>query len=180
MSLQARTETGAARRTTTRTQDAVGLLLADHRAVKKLFGAYQDLMKARANRGTKSEKANLVQQICLELSVHAQIEEEIFYPAARKAIKDNELMDEAVVEHASLKDLIAQLAEMDPGDELYDAKVVVLSDYFEHHIREEEKQMFPRAKKTRLDLETLGEQLQKRKIALTRRLAAATAKNRRH
>ena len=170
MSLQARTATKTTRRPATRSQDAVGLLVSDHRTVKKLFDAYKKLLKARASRSTKSEKANLVQQICLELTVHTKIEEEIFYPAARKAIKDNTLMDMAEVEHDSVCDLVKQLSEMDPGDALYDAKVVVLSEFVELHVGEEEKIMFPKVKKTRLDLDTLGDKLKERKMALTEKI----------
>ena len=170
MALQARTETKTTKRPATRTRDAVGLLMADHRSLKRLFDAYKKLLKGRANRSTKSEKANLVQQICIEFTVHSKIEEEIFYPAARKAIKDNELMDMAEVEHASALDLVGQLSEMDPGDELYDAKVIVLSEFIELHVGEEEKQMFPKVKKTRLDLDSLGDKLKERKLALTEKI----------
>lgn len=177
MALQARTETRTTKRPTTRSQDAVGLLTADHRSLKKLFDTYKKLLKTRASRSTKSEKANLVQQICTEFMVHTQIEEEIFYPAARKAIKDNALMDMAEVEHASGRDLVSQLSNMDPGDELYDAKVAVLSEYVELHVGEEEKQMFPKVKKTRLDLDSLGEKLKERKMALTQKISSRTRRH---
>ena len=172
MALQARTEARTTKRPATRGQDAVGLLTADHRSLKKLFDTYKKLLKARASRSTKSEKANLVQQICMELTVHTQIEEEIFYPAARKAIKDDTLMDMAEVEHDSARDLVNQLSNMDPGDALYDARVVVLSEYVELHVGEEEKQMFPKVKKTRLDLDSLGEKLKTRKMALTEKMSS--------
>ena len=86
----------------------------------------------------------MVRKICNELTVHAQIEEEIFYPAVRKAIDDGDLMDEALVEHAGAKELISQLEAMDPEDELYDAKVTVLGEQIDHHVKEEEGEMFPR------------------------------------
>ena len=100
------------------------------------------------------------------MTVHATIEEEIFYPAVRKAIKDNDLMNEATVEHASAKDLIAQIKGMDAGDEMFDAKVTVLGEYINHHVKEERSDMFIKVRKTKLDLVKLGQQLQLRKEAL--------------
>jgi hemerythrin superfamily protein len=100
------------------------------------------------------------------LTVHATVEEEIFYPAAREALEEQDLLDEAEVEHATAKDLIAQIQTMDPSDELYDAKVTVLGEYVNHHVQEEEKQMFPKCKKAKMPLDELGEQLQARKQAL--------------
>jgi hemerythrin superfamily protein len=93
------------------------------------------------------------------LTVHAEAEEEIFYPAAREAIEEQDLLDEAEVEHASAKDLIAQIEAMDSSDPLYDAKVTVLGEYIDHHVEEEEKEMFPKVKKAKLDLEALGEEI---------------------
>ena len=103
---------------------------------------------------------------CVELVAHAQIEEEIFYPATRKATHDDDMLDEAIVEHASAKELISQLQSMDPKDDLYNAKVTVLGEYIEHHVAEEEKEMFVKAKKAKLDLVALGEEmaLKKEKI----------------
>ncbi len=112
------------------------------------------------------EKQSIAQQICLMLSVHAQIEEEIFYPAAQDSIKEPDLVDEATVEHASAKDLIAQIESSDPSDDLFDAKVKVLGEYIDHHVKEEETEMFPQARKAKLDLEALGLQLSERKMAL--------------
>ena len=91
------------------------------------------------------------------------MEEEIFYPAVRKAIKDDDMMDEALVEHASAKELIAQILDMAAGDDLFDAKVKVLSEQIEHHVREEEDEMFPKVRKTHLDLVALGEEMAARK-----------------
>jgi hemerythrin-like domain-containing protein len=110
-------------------------------------------------------------QICEELTVHAQIEEEIFYPAAREAISDDDMLNEAEVEHATAKDLIAQIQEMSGDDEMYDAKVKVLSEYINHHVEEEEGEMFPKAKKAKMDLEGLGVQLLERKEELTAAVA---------
>ena len=104
------------------------------------------------------------------LTVHAQIEEEIFYPAAQDAIKEPDLVDEATVEHASAKDLIAQIESSEPSDELFDAKVKVLGEYIDHHVKEEESEMFPQVRKAKLDLDALGAQLQERKGELTAEL----------
>jgi hemerythrin superfamily protein len=148
---------------TPRLPDAIKLLTADHREVKALFQQYQELVDHEAE---DEEKQPLAEQICLLLTVHAQIEEEIFYPAAHESIKESDLVDEATVEHASAKDLIAQIQASDPSDELYDAKVKVLGEYIEHHVKEEEGEMFPQARKAKLDLQQLGEQLAERKNAL--------------
>jgi len=143
----------------TQPQEATALLKADHKAVSELFAAYE---KARA----PSVKKKLVTEICTELSVHAQCEEEIFYPAVRAASKDKELVPEAVVEHATMKDLIAQVEGKEPDGEMFDAKVKVLSEYVKHHVKEEQTEMFPMAKKTNLDMLALGAQLAARKQEL--------------
>jgi hemerythrin superfamily protein len=140
-------------------QDAIQLLRADHRKVQALFDQFE---KARGD----DKKAELAQEICAELKVHAQIEEEIFYPAARKALKEQDLIDEATVEHASAKDLIAQIEQARAGDELFDAKVTVLGEYIKHHVKEEQNELFPQVKKTKLDLKALGRELAERKDAL--------------
>jgi hemerythrin superfamily protein len=142
--------------------DAIALLIADHKEVKKLFKEFEKLSKAEDIDG----KVEIANQICEELTVHATIEEEIFYPAAREAIGEEDMMNEAIVEHASAKDLIAQIQEMSGDDEMYDAKVKVLSEYIDHHVEEEEKEMFPKAKKAKMDLEGLGVQLMERKEEL--------------
>ena len=109
----------------------------------------------------------MVRDICRALKVHTQIEEEIFYPAARGGIpKAGDLLDEANVEHASAKDLIRQLEEARPDDELYDAKVKVLGEYVKHHVKEEQNEIFPMVKKSRLDTRELGEELKRRKDEL--------------
>jgi len=144
---------------TAKAKDAIGMLTADHREVEELFKQYEALGE-RAN----ARKKKLADQICTALTLHTMIEEEIFYPAMREEGDDSgDMVDEAVVEHASAKDLIAQLQEMDPEDELYDAKVKVLSEQIEHHVKEEEKEMFPKAKKAGLDLAALGEEMALRK-----------------
>jgi len=147
-----------------RPKDACDLLDADHKVVKALFKTYETLIESRSR--SPAKKRQLADQICKELTVHAMIEEEIFYPAARKAIKDNPLMNEATVEHASAKDLIAQIRAMDAGDEMFDAKVTVLGEYIDHHVKEERSEMFVKVRKTKLDLVKLGEDLKRRKEAL--------------
>ena len=144
-------------------QDAIRLLTADHKSVKALFEAFEKI-KGREN--ADDEKADLVQRICTELTTHTTIEEEIFYPAVREAIADEDLMDEADVEHASAKDLISQLEEARPKDDHYDAKVTVLGEMIDHHVKEEEKEMFPKARKA-IDVEEVGAELAARKAELT-------------
>jgi hemerythrin-like domain-containing protein len=145
-----------------KSNDAIAMLTAEHRDVAELFKQYEALgERARAS------KKKIADRICTALTLHTTIEEEIFYPAVRAARKDAEdIVDEAVVEHASAKDLIAQLREMDPEDDLYDAKVKVLSEQIEHHVQEEEKEMFPKAKKAGLDLAELGQEMAIRKDEL--------------
>ena len=139
--------------------DAITLLKQDHREVEEYFEAYEQTKNDK-------KKAELARQICNALTVHAQIEEEIFYPAARKATGDDELLDEATVEHASAKQLIAEIQGMSVGAELFDAKIKVLSEQIQHHVEEEEKELFPETKKTDLDLDAVGEQLAARKAEL--------------
>ena len=143
--------------------DAIALLTDDHKKVKKLF---KDFEKLKEEEGRGKDKAALVKEICTELSVHAKVEEEIFYPAVRELIDDEDLMDEADVEHAGAKDLIAQLQSMSPGDDHYDAKVTVLGEYIDHHVKEEQDDMFAKAKKAKVDTLGLGEEMAKRKEEL--------------
>ena len=143
----------------TSTKDAIALLRADHKEVSGLFAEYE---KTRSN----ARKKEIATRICTELTVHAQIEEEIFYPAAQQALKDKEMVPEAIVEHASLKDLISQIQSEEPDGEMYDAKIKVLSEYVKHHVNEEQNEMFPKLKSTRLDMEELGIQLMTRKEEL--------------
>ena len=111
-------------------------------------------------------KKRLVAQICLELTVHTTLEEEIFYPAVKAALKDHELVPEANVEHASVKDLIAQVEGVEPDGEVYDARVKVMGEFVKHHVKEEQNEMFPKAKKTKLDMLELGAQMAARKAEL--------------
>jgi hemerythrin superfamily protein len=144
--------------------DAITLLIADHKEVKQLFKEYDKLVEAEAG---DDDRELLAQLICAMLTVHATAEEEIFYPAARSVLDEEDLVDEATVEHASAKDLIAQLLQSSPDDSLYDAKVKVLGEYVDHHVKEEEGELFPKLRKSDLDLVALGEQLGARKEELT-------------
>ena len=137
-------------------KDAIALLKADHEAVSQLFDEYEK------TRSVPNKKA-LVSEICIALSVHAQIEEEIFYPAVKSALKDKLLVPEATVEHGGVKDLIAQLQGAEFDGEMYDAKVKVLSEYVKHHVKEEQNEMFPKAKASSLDMVDLGIRLAARK-----------------
>jgi hemerythrin-like domain-containing protein len=128
--------------------------------VQKLFKQFEKL------KDDEDAKTDLVKTVCHELTIHTELEEELFYPAAREVMDDEDLMDEALVEHASAKQLIGELEEMEPDDELYDAKFTVLGEYVNHHIKEEQTEMFPRLKKTELDLDALGDQMRSRKEEL--------------
>ena len=152
--------------------DATILLERDHNDVKKLFKQYEKLADDEAD---GEERQALAQQICTMLTVHATIEEEIFYPAAREAEVEEDLLDEAEVEHASAKDLIAQIQSMSPDDELYDAKVTVLGEYVEHHVQEEENELFPQCQSADMDLEALGQELAARKQELLAELGEVGA-----
>ena len=131
--------------------------------MKKLFKSYDALVSGNAG---DDEKAALADQICSMLTVHTTLEEEIFYPAARESMDEQDLLDEAEVEHASAKDLIAQLQSMEPDEDLYDAKVKVLGEYIAHHVKEEEEELFPKAKRSELNLQALGDELVARKQVL--------------
>ena len=162
--------------TTKRTEpDACSLLDTDHRNVKKLFKAYEALTQSKAASASQ-KKRELANEICMELTVHAQIEEEIFYPGLRDAIKDTDLLDEAAVEHASAKDLIAQIKEATDVDDMFDAKVTVLGEYIDHHVKEERNEIFVKARAARgLDLVAMRAQLEARKEELMAELTGATA-----
>lgn len=139
---------------------AIRLLKQDHQEVSRLLDRFED--------ASGTEKKQIAQRICTALTVHAQIEEELLYPAARRALDqdDRELVAEAAVEHASVKDLVSQIEGSSDSDELYDAKVKVLGEYVKHHVKEEESELFPKLQKTELDLDALGEQLAARKSQL--------------
>jgi hemerythrin superfamily protein len=146
----------------TKQQDAIALLKADHRTVEELFEKFE---KAAGD----GRKQSIAEEICLDLSVHAQIEEEIFYPACEGKV-DEDLLKESYVEHDGAKVLIAEIIAGGPDDEFYDAKVKVLSEEIEHHVEEEEKRLeglFAQARSAGLDMDALGEQLAARKQELT-------------
>lgn len=153
-------------------KDACHLLDADHRAVKKLFKEFEEL-KSSSARNASAKKLELAQEICRELSVHAQIEEEIFYPALRSAFKETSLIAEAEVEHQGAKDLIAQIMAMQSADELFDATVTVLGEYIDHHVKEERNEIFPKARSARsLDLVSMRTELESRKEELLNSVSA--------
>ncbi|MEF3365373.1 hemerythrin domain-containing protein [Methylocystis sp. 9N] len=156
----------AAARSSAKPADAIKLLKDDHREVKTWFKEFEKLEDA-------AEKAAFARKICQALAIHAQIEEEIFYPALRKAIDDDDLLDEAEVEHGSAKQLIAEIQAMTPDDRLFDAKIKVLGEYVLHHVGEEENEMFPEARESGVDLMALGAQLAKRKKEMKAKMAAA-------
>ena len=149
------------------TQDAIALLKEDHRTVEELFAKYE---KASGS----DRKQELANQICLELTVHATIEEEIFYPACEGKVEED-LLSEAYVEHDGAKVLIGEILSGSPDDEYFDAKVKVLQEQIEHHVEEEEKRMeglFSQARKAGVDMDALGEELAARKEELTAKYGA--------
>lgn len=150
-------------------ESAVEVLKQDHDEVEKLFDQFEDA-KDESN---PELQAQIVAAVCKALTIHAQIEEEIFYPAMRREDDAQDLVDEAAVEHQTLKNLVAELTAATPDDDLYDAKVKVLSEYVKHHVKEEEGELFPLARKADLDLETLGRELLARKEALAAQPDAA-------
>jgi hemerythrin-like domain-containing protein len=142
-------------------RDAVTLLKQYHRMVEALFEEFEE--------ADETEQSAIAQRVCQMLTVHAQIEEEILYPAAKQALEDEEeedLVNEAEVEHASAKELIAKIEGMTPDDEHFEATVKVLGEYVKHHVKEEEGEMFPKLKKTELDLKDVGARLAERKYEL--------------
>jgi hypothetical protein len=148
-----------AARAPARAQDAIALLKADHQKVSALFEQYG---KSRS----PAKKQAIVASICHELSIHAMVEEEIFYPAVRQAMKDKELVPEALVEHATLKEFIAKVDGKAADGEMFDAQIQVLGEYVKHHVKEEQNEMFPKARKTKLDMAELGQRIAQRKQQL--------------
>ena len=139
---------------------AIALLMEDHEYVKKAFRAFEKM--------DEEDQPALVKKVLQALKVHTRIEEEIFYPAVRKAIKDEDLMNEAEVEHDSAKVLIRQLERMKPSDPKFAATFTVLGEYVNHHVKEEESEMFPKARRARINLKGLGAKLMGQKIKLAR------------
>ena len=150
----------------TEEMNAIEFLERDHRQVEGYFEEFEQL----EDEGGKSE---LAQKICMALTVHMQVEEEIFYPAARKATTDDDLLDEAVVEHAGAKNLIAEIEEMEPGEDLFDAKVKVLGEMIRHHVEEEEQELFPEVEDSDMDTDAVGAQMAKREAELMKELHQA-------
>ena len=144
--------------------NAIDLLKNDHRTVEDLFKQYEDIKDGTDD----AAKEELVARICDALTIHAQIEEQVFYPAARRVLQEQgqELLNEAAVEHQTQKDIVGRLEMAPTSDPLYDAGVQVLSEYVKHHVREEENELFPKVRQTNLDLDALGRQLAERQQEL--------------
>jgi len=140
---------------------AIEMLKEDHAKVQKAFKEFEKM-----DREDTETMKRLVQTVCEDLKVHTSLEEEIFYPAVREAIEDEDIMNEAAVEHETAKMLIDQLENMGPDDPNYHATFTVLGEYVKHHIKEEEDEMFPQAKKTDLDFEDLAQRMKERKQEL--------------
>jgi hypothetical protein len=154
-------------------RNAIELLKHDHREVESLFAEFEA-------ESSDERKIELGRTICMELMVHTQIEEELFYPAAKQSLSDEEgqdLIAEAAVEHGSLKQLIAEIDGSSPGDEMFDARFTVLKEYVQHHVKEEENELMPEVERTDVDLEALGAQLAERKEELKSRMERARAGN---
>jgi hypothetical protein len=153
-------------------QNALTLLRSDHEEVSALFEKYE---KGKSRLDAQRKKA-LSEEICQALTVHAQIEEEIFYPACHEHVdKAEDLLAEAKVEHQAVKDLIAKIEAEEPGSEEYDAQVTVLGEYVKHHVKEEQNELFPKVRKSDLDVKAVGEQLAARKAELQHGATAAAA-----
>ena len=157
-------------RTRSKSAEAINMLKEDHERVEKAFKEFEKL-----DREDTETVRQLVATVCEELKIHTTLEEEIFYPAVREAIDDEDLMNEASVEHETAKMLIEQLENMQPDDPNYHATFTVLGEYVMHHVEEEEKEMFPAAKKTDLDFESLAQQMKERKEELAGEMAKAQA-----
>jgi len=141
-------------------EDAFALLHEDHQKVDKLFKQFE---KAK----DENERGQIAETVCGELEVHATLEEELFYPAVREAIEEQDLIEEAAVEHQTVKNLIARIKELDPSDPKHAAHVTVLGEYVRHHVKEEEGEIFKKAKAAKLDVEALGQEMRARKGELT-------------
>ncbi|MDB5841823.1 MAG: hemerythrin [Herminiimonas sp.] len=147
------------------TRNAIDLLTADHRKAETLFNEYDGLKE-----GSPEEKYEVAKKVCGDLLIHMALEEAIFYPAVREKVSDEELVNEAEVEHNGAKDLIRQLGEIKPDDPMFDATMKVLSEQIDHHVQEEESSMFPKARLSGLDINALGAQLQEAKNEMRTRL----------
>lgn len=145
------------------TPDAIDLLDADHLAVHALFTAYRELVRTHA---PALQRHTLAEEICMDLTIHARLEEELFYPAVREALRADELVDEAEDDHGSQREFIAQILATPPEDPLYDARVAVLGEYVERHVRKEREEVFNRALASRLDLQSLARAITSRREEL--------------
>lgn len=155
-SSSSKSRTASTRKSTTaRGKDAIAVLKAQHRDVEKLFDQFR---KARA----EDRKAKLSQQICTQLKIHTRIEEELLYPTAHDELSDVTLVDEAYVEHNAAKELIADIEKTEPSDEMFEARMKVLEEQILHHVKEEERELFPKIRKADMDLKAMGEALEKR------------------
>lgn len=143
--------------------DAIELLDADHLTVRALFDAYRELVRSHA---PALQRRALAEEICIELTIHARLEEELFYPAVRAALHDDALVDEAEDQHGSQREFVAQILATAPQDELYDAKVAVLAEYVERHVHKEREDVFNRALAARMDLQALGRAISVRREEL--------------
>jgi len=162
----ARSKSGAARAQPL----ALELLMSDHRKVEDLFEQFEQ--EKDSDEGTRRE---IAQQICAELTIHAQVEEELFYPWLREQLEDDdmEMVEEAQVEHNTAKDLIAQIEGATDIDEVYNAKVKVLSEYIKHHVQEEENEIFPEVRDQQDELDELGQEITARKGELMEEMGLA-------
>jgi len=151
-------------------QDAISLLEADHDKVLELFERFEDIKDGHAVK----EKQTIVADACRELTLHTKLEEEVFYPAVRGAVDDDDLMNEALVEHDGAKSLIEDLEGMDAGDEMFNAKFTVLAENVRHHVKEERDEMFPKVRATDIDLLALGQKMLARKEQLMKGNGAAS------
>jgi len=148
------------------TVDAIDMLKQDHDKVEKAFKEFEKM-----DRHDAEACRRLIEAVCEELKIHTTLEEEVFYPAVREAIEDEDLMNEAAVEHETARMLIDQLENMGMDDPNYFATFTVLGEYVRHHIKEEQSEMFPAAKKAKLDLAALGERMRARKEELAGEMA---------
>lgn len=150
----------------TASHDAIELLIDDHDAVKELFAEFKKFQEAKTE-GVDEMKQALMDAVCEALKIHTQIEEEIFYPAARHALPDDkDLLNEAQVEHTAAKELIAQVEAGAARDDMTCAQFQVLSEQIDHHVKEEQDEMFPKLRKTSMDMEAIGRRLEKRRAEL--------------
>jgi hemerythrin superfamily protein len=143
----------------TSSDDAISMLKRDHREVDAMFMAFE---KAKTSR----EKQTIAKRFCQALSVHAAIEEQIFYPAASRALDDDFIVNEARVEHMHLKKLVSEIEAMSPSEEMFEAKCHVLKEYVRHHVKEEEHEMFPRLRASDMDMDAIGEKMMLRREQL--------------